>query len=124
MSFWRKEVIDFALDHETLQHIVEQRAAIQRDPSDPRPYHNLAQLYRMQNRQDEALGLLLEAVRLDSGYADAHVALAEIYAVRADNAAAWRHARAAERTGNPRAVELLTRHGVKNPETDGTFSAA
>ena len=124
MSFWRKDVIDFALDHETLQQIVEQRAAIQRDPSDPRPYHNLAQLYRMQSRQDEALGLLLEAVRLDSGYADAHVALAEIYAVRADNAAAWRHARAAERTGNPRAVELLTRHGVKNPGTDGTFSAA
>ena len=120
MSFWRKEVIDFALDQETLRHIEEQRAAIERNPSDPRPYHNLAQLYRMQNRQDDALGLLLEAVRLDPAYADAHVALAEIYAVRADNAAACRHARAAEQAGNARATELLTRHGlIKKPAKPG-----
>lgn len=112
MSFWRKEVIDFALDQETLRHVEEQRAAIARDPANPRGYHNLAQLYRIQNRQDEALGLLLEAVRLDGAYADAHVALAEIYAVRDDPPAAWRHARAAERAGNGRAVEMLTRHGV------------
>jgi cytochrome c-type biogenesis protein CcmH/NrfG len=116
VSFWRKEVIDFALDQETLRHIEEQRAAIERNPSDPRPFHNLAQLYRIQNRQEEALGLLLEAVRLDPGYADAHVALAEIYAVRADNAAATRHARAAERAGNSKAVELLTRHGIIPPK--------
>jgi cytochrome c-type biogenesis protein CcmH/NrfG len=116
VSFWRKEVIDFALDQETLRHIEEQRAAIARDPSDPRPYHNLAQLYRIQNRQNEALGLLLEAVRLDGRYADAHLALAEIYAVRGDAAAAWRHARAAEATGNPRAVDLLMRYGVTPPE--------
>ena len=113
MSFWRKEVIDFALDQETLRHIEEQRALIARDPADPRPYHNLAQLYRIQNRQDEALGLLLEAVRLDDRYADAHVALAEIYAIRDDPAAAWRHARTAESAGNRRAVEMLTRHEVQ-----------
>ncbi len=113
MSFWRKEVIEYALDQETVHHIEEQRDLIARDPANPRPYHNLAQLYRIQNRQDDALGLLLEAVRLDDSYAEAHLALAEIYVVRGDEAAAWRHARAAERAGNPRAVELLTRHGVK-----------
>jgi len=112
MSFWRKDVIDFALDQETLRHIEEQRAVIARDPSNPRPYHNLAQLYRIQNRQDEALGLLLEAVRLDNGYSEAHLALAEIYAIRDDASAAWRHARAAERAGNARAVEMLSRHAV------------
>ena len=115
MSFWRKQVIDFALDQETLRHMQEQRAAIERNPSDPCSYHNLAQLYRMQNRADDALGLLLEAVRLDGSYADAHIALAEIYAVRNDYAAAWRHARAAERAGNARAVNLLTRHNVMPP---------
>lgn len=115
MSFWRKDVIEFALDQETLHHIEEQRAAIASNPSDPHPYHNLAQLYRIQNRQEEALGLLLEAVRLDPVYADAHIALTEIYAVRADNAAACRHARAAERAGNPKAVDLLTRHGLIKP---------
>jgi cytochrome c-type biogenesis protein CcmH/NrfG len=115
VSFWRKEVIDFALDQETLRQIEEQRLVIARNPSDPRPYHNLAQLYRMQNRPDEALGLLLEAVRLEPGYADAHLALAEMYAVRNDAPAAWRHARAAERRGNPRAVELLARYNVPEP---------
>jgi len=112
MSFWRKEVIDFALDRETLTHVEEQRAWIAREPANARPYHNLAQLYRIQGRQDEALGLLLEAVRLDDSFADAHVALAEIYAVRDDGAAAWRHARAAARAGNPQAVDLLTRHSA------------
>ena len=112
MSFWRKEVIDFALDHETRRHIGEQAAWIAREPANPRPYCNLARLYRMNGRQDEALGLLLEAVRLDAGSGEAHASLAEIYALREDYAAAWRHARAAERAGEPRAAELLRRYGA------------
>jgi len=113
VSFWRKEVIDFALDHETLRHIDEQRAWIAREPGNAAPYYNLAQLYRTQGKQDEALGLLLEAVRLDGESAGAHLALAEIYAVRGDLRAAWKHARAAERAGDRRALELLERYGVE-----------
>ena len=113
MSFWRKEVVQYALDHETRKHIEEQRAWIGREPANPRPYYHLAQLYRIESRQDEALGLLLESIRLDAGFAAAHVALAEIYAVRADYPAAWRHARLAEQNGVASAVELLTRYGVK-----------
>ncbi|HWB87169.1 MAG TPA: hypothetical protein VG675_23700 [Bryobacteraceae bacterium] len=112
MSFWRKNVIDFALDQETRGHVEEQCAWIEREPANPLPYYHLAQLCRMMYRPDEALGLLLEAVRLDDGLADAHVALAEIYAVREDYRAAWQHARAGELHGNARAVELLTRYGV------------
>ena len=112
MSFWRKEVIDFALDQETLRQVEQQRASIAADPANPRPYYNLALLYRMQGRADDALGLLLEAVRLDATFSDAHVALAEIYAVRNDAPAAWAHARAAESNGNGAAVELLMRHNV------------
>lgn len=112
MGFWKKQVIDFALDHETARHIEEQRSWIAREPANPRPYCNLAQLYRMENRQDEALGLLLEAVRLDSGFAPAHASLAEIYAVRADYPAAWRHARLASAGGDLRAAEMLQRHGI------------
>jgi thioredoxin-like negative regulator of GroEL len=112
VSFWRKEVIDFALGQETARHIEEQRAWIAREPSNPQPYKNLAQLYRVEGRQEEALGLLLEAVRLDHGFAAAHVELAEIYAIRGDARSAWRHARAAESSGNRRALELLERHGV------------
>ena len=50
-------------------------------------------------KPDEALGLLLEAVRLDANFADAHASLAEMYVIREDYQAAWRHARAAEENG-------------------------
>jgi thioredoxin-like negative regulator of GroEL len=112
VGFWRKEVIDFALDYETLQHIREQREWIAREPANPMPYKNLAQLYRIQGRGEEALGLLLEAVRLDGAFAAAHVELSQIYTVFGDFRAAWRHARVAESNGDPSAVELLERHGV------------
>jgi len=111
MSFWRQEVVQFALDRETRKHMDEQRVWIAREPANPRPYYHLAEFCRMEGKQDEALGLLLEAVRLDGEFAAAHAALAEIYAVRADYAAAWRHARLAERGGVPRAAEMLRRHG-------------
>lgn len=116
MSFWRKELIDFALDHETRLHMEEQAAWIAREPANPHPYCNLAQLYRMNGWQDQALGLLLEAVRLDPDFADAHSSLSEMYVVRADYPAAWRHARLAEQNGQSRAVNLLTKYGVRDSE--------
>jgi hypothetical protein len=118
VSFWRKEVIDFALDQETVRHIEEQRAWIGREPGNARPYLNLAQLYRMCGRQKEALGLLLEAVRLDAAFAEAHVALTEIYAIRDDSSAAWRHARIAEEHGDNRGVALLERHRIAEEDQE------
>jgi cytochrome c-type biogenesis protein CcmH/NrfG len=112
VSFWRNKVIEPVLDHETQLHIDEQREWIAREPSNPEPYYNLAQLYRMQWKPDDALGLLLEAVRLSANYADAHAALAEMYAIRADYPAAWRHARTAEGLGERRGVELLERYRI------------
>jgi cytochrome c-type biogenesis protein CcmH/NrfG len=112
VSFWRKDVIEFALSHETVRQMDSLRAWIKREPANPQPFFHLAQFYRMENRTQEALGLLLEAVRLDATFADAHAALAEVYVVRADYPAAWRHARLAEQNGNPRAVELLRRYAV------------
>ncbi len=110
MSFWRKDVIDFALDHETRLHMNEQLAWIAREPENARPYCHLAQFYRMNGKPDEALGLLLESVRLDPKFAEAHASLAELYAIRADYDAAWKHARIAEENGEPRAVDLLKRY--------------
>jgi tetratricopeptide (TPR) repeat protein len=112
VSFWRKEVIEPALDHETVRQMREQMEWIAREPANPRPYYHLAQFYRMQGKQDEALGLLLEAVRLDSAFGEAHAALSEMYVVRADYQAARRHAGEAEKHGQPRAAELLRRHGI------------
>lgn len=112
MSFWRKEVVDFALSDETRRHLAEQRAWIEREPANPRPFYHLAQFYRMEGREEEGLGLLLEAVRLDGQFAPAHAALAEIYAVRGDYPAAWRHANAAQANGDPQPAAMLRRHGV------------
>jgi Flp pilus assembly protein TadD len=112
MSFWRKEVIQPVLDAETRKHMDEQLAWIAREPLNPRPYRHLAEFYRMEGREDEALALLLHAVQLDPGFTAAHAALAELYAVRADYKAAWRHARLAEQGGESRAVALLERHSV------------
>jgi cytochrome c-type biogenesis protein CcmH/NrfG len=113
VSFWRKEIIEFALDRETQAAIDEQRAWIAREPANAKPYYHLAQLYRVAFKQEEALGLLLEAVRLDPGFAEAHASLSEVYVLRDDDKAAWRHAQAALDHGVPRAMEMLTRHGVK-----------
>jgi len=110
---WRKDVIDYALDFETRRQMEEQLAWIGREPGNPRPYYHLAQFYRMEGRQEEALGLLLHAVELEAAFAEAHAALAEIYAVRGDNGAAWSHARAAERNGSAGAVEMLKKYGVR-----------
>ena len=93
-------------------HIEEQRAWIAREPANAKPYYHLAQLYRVAQKPDEALGLLLEAVRLDPLFAQAHAALTEIYVVREDYPAAWRHARLAEQGGETRGVQLLARYGV------------
>ncbi len=119
MGFWRKEVIDFALAAETRRHIDEQRAWIAAEPANPKPYCHLALLCRMEGRQDEALELLLEAVRLDPAFAEAHVALAEIYAVRDDLAAARRHADRAAELGDRRAREMLARHGLAADSSSG-----
>jgi cytochrome c-type biogenesis protein CcmH/NrfG len=112
MSFWRDELIEFALDHETRKHMQEQIEWIEREPANARPYYHLAQFYRMNGKPQEALGLLLESVRLDPSFADPHAALAEMYAIAGDTKAAWRHARAAEREGNSRPVDMLRRHAV------------
>jgi cytochrome c-type biogenesis protein CcmH/NrfG len=112
MGFWRREVIEPALDDETARQMRDQMDWIAREPSNAQPYYHLALLYRMQWKQDEALGLLLEAVRLEPSLASAHLALAEIYVVRDDPAAAWRHARAAASHDDFRAEEMLRRHNV------------
>jgi cytochrome c-type biogenesis protein CcmH/NrfG len=112
VSFWRKDIAAFRLSEATVRQADGLRDWIAREPANAQPYFRLAQFYRMENRTEEALGLLLEAVRLDPAFADAHAALAEAYAVRADYPAAWRHARQAERNGNPRAVESLSRQRV------------
>jgi tetratricopeptide (TPR) repeat protein len=111
MGFWRKE-IGFALDQDTARLIAEQKAWIAAEPAHARPYYHLAMLYRLQNKHQEALGLLLHAVALDDSLAPAHTALSELYAAAGDLPGARRHAGQAEALGEPGAAEQLRRHGV------------
>ena len=111
-AYGQRDIADPHKVAELLDRAQVHRAWIAREPANPRPYYHLAQFYRVAFKPDEALGLLLEAVRLDPAFADAHAALTEVYAVREDYCAAWRHARLAEQHGQPRAVELLTRYGI------------
>ena len=54
MELW-DDVVQHALDHETLVNEQEQMEWIAREPSNARPFYNLAQLRRMQYKQDEGL---------------------------------------------------------------------
>ena len=111
MDVWN-DLIQFSLDHETTVNEQEQLEWIGREPGNPQPFYNLAQLRRMQYKQDEGLALLLHAAALCPTHAQAHAALAEVYAVKGDYPAAWKHALAAEQAGNSAAVHLLQRHGI------------
>lgn len=113
MSFWRREVIEFALDQDTERNIAEQKAWIAAEPGHPRPYYQLAMLLRMQHKRGEALGLLLHATSLDDSFAPAHSALAEMYAASGDLDRARHHAARAEALGEPAAAAQLRRYGIQ-----------
>lgn len=113
MSFWRREVVEFALDQDTERNIAGQKAWIAAEPLNPRPYYQLAMLLRMQQKRDEAFGLLLHAASLDDSFAPAHTALAEMYAAAGDIERARHHAARAETLGHPAAAEQLRRYGIR-----------
>ena len=110
-----REVADYALNEDTDRLIAEQMQWIAAEPASPQPYYQLAMFYRIKGLQEEALALLLHTVHLDPAHASAHIALTEIYAVRADYPAAWRHARLAAQNGKEEGVTLLLRHNVSEP---------
>lgn len=117
-GFWRRKVIEPALDEDTERQIAAQKDWIAAEPSNPRPYWQLATLYRTQGKREAALGLLLHAIHLDPAFGPAHATLAEVYAVLGDSRAAWRHARLAEAAGVPEAAQLLLRYRVPEEPTD------
>ena len=111
MSFWRKEVIDFALDRETRRQMEEQRAWIQREPSNPQPYYHLAQFYRMAaNRTKPWVCCSKRCAWMPASRR--RMPLWPKCTSRGDYPAAWRHARLAEANGVPRVVEMLVRNRV------------
>ncbi len=108
--FFRR-VADQALDEETAQQIAEQRAALAANPEWAEGYFHLAQLYRVQQKPQEAKRQLLTALEKKPALAEAHIALGEIYIAECDLVSARTHAQFAAALGNGRLLEQMKRHG-------------
>ena len=115
-GFFRKEVIEPALDEETERHILEQQAAIEADTAAAMPHHNLGALYRLQGKTAQAEEEFRKALSLDPTSAESHIALGQMCVVREDYQAAWLHAKEAAKLGDPQLLKLLERYpGVTRP---------
>ena len=109
-EFWRRQVIEAALDHDTERHIAEHQAAVKANPAWARGHYQLGLLYQAQLKPDLAVEHFLKALSIDPRLADAHVALGRVYAVRGEIEKAWEHGRIAYALGNPDLLAQLERH--------------
>ena len=110
MSFWRREVVQPALDNDIEQAIAEQQAILQQNARNAGAHYALGTLNHYKGDVGSAIAHFLRAIDLDPGYAAPHVSLGRIRAVEGDHDAAWEHARAAERLGDRSLLDLLQRY--------------
>ncbi|HWR13943.1 MAG TPA: tetratricopeptide repeat protein [Terriglobales bacterium] len=106
-----RNVMDDMLDAETARHIAEQKAAVDANPSWAEGHYHLAQLYRIQQRAQDAKRELLIALEMKPLLAEAHMALGEIYISEGDLDKAREHAEIAAQLGNGRLRDQLSRYG-------------
>jgi len=109
-SFWRKEVIQPALNRDVEAAVAEQRAILANDPNNSNAYFALGTLLHFQGGTEPAIQHFQKSIELDSGNAAPHLSLGRIYAVLGDYERAWQHARAAEALGARDLVEMLERY--------------
>jgi tetratricopeptide (TPR) repeat protein len=110
--FFRR-VADEMLDAETAKHIREQKAALELHPDWAEGHYHLAQLYRVQQRPQEAKYELLLALETKPLLAEAHEALGEIYIAEGDLDKAREHAQIAAQLGSGRLSDQLQRYGER-----------
>jgi len=106
-----RNVFDDMLDNETARHIREQQAALEAHPEWAEGHYHLAQLYRVQQRPQDAKRELLIALEMKPLLADAHMALGEIYIGEGDLDKAREHAEIASQLGSGRLRDQLSRYG-------------
>ena len=108
--FWRKDVIQPALNNEVESAFAEQQAILAVDPNNAKAYFALATLSHFQGEIDQAIQYFQKSIELDPADAAPHLSVGRIYALRAEYDLAWKHARAAEALGANDLVELLERY--------------
>jgi len=110
LSFWRKDVVQPALDHDVEAAIADQLAILHRNPDSAPAHFALGTLAHFRGDTDSAVRLFERAAVLDPAYAAPHVSLGRIYIVKGAYDEAWRHAREAERLGDRSLLEQLERY--------------
>jgi tetratricopeptide (TPR) repeat protein len=115
MGFWRNAIIQPALDADITTAVGEQKELLRADPSNPGPYFALGTLAYFHGDTETAIQFFLKALELDPAYAAPHASLGRIYVVQGKYELAWRHAREAERLGDPSLVQQLERYPNVGP---------
>ncbi len=105
-----RRVMDDMLDNETAKHIAEQKAALEAHPDWAEGHYHLAQLYRVQQRPQEAKNELLNALAKKPLLAEAHQALGEIYIAEGDLEKGREHAQIAAQLGSGRLLDQLKKY--------------
>ena len=105
-----RSVADDMLDAETAKHIAEQKAALEKNPEWAEGHYHLAQLYRVQQRPQDAKRELLTALEMKPLLAEAHMALGEIYIAEGDLDRAREHASIASQLGSGRLLDQIERY--------------
>jgi len=108
--FWRKDVIQPALNNEVESAFAEQQAILAADPNNAKAYFALGTLSHFQGEIDQAIQYFQKSIELDPANAAPHLSVGRIYALRSEYTGAWKHARAAEALGANDLVELLERY--------------
>jgi len=109
--FFRR-VMDDMLDNETAKHIAEQKAALEANPEWAEGHFHLAQLYRVQQRPEDAKRELLNALEKKPLLAEAHQALGEIYVAEGDLERGREHAQIAAQLGSGRLLDQMKKYDV------------
>jgi tetratricopeptide (TPR) repeat protein len=105
-----RSVADDILDAETAKHVAEQKAALEVNPDWAEGHYHLAQLYRVQQRPQDAKQELLIALEMKPLLAEAHMALGEIYISEGDLDRAREHAQLASQLGAGRLLDQIQRY--------------
>ena len=110
MSFWRKQIIQPALNRDVEEAIAEQEAILARDPNNAKAHFALGTLSHFAGQTSQAIRYFEKAIALDPHYPAPHLNLGQIFAVQGNYQRAWQHARAAEALGSRDLVEMLERY--------------